>query len=389
MITKDRLEGLDGFATRGPDDCATDRPVERSGHRGGKPCLTIGVPLRNEEGNIIQFLKALKAAAMQLCGDVDLETIFCVNGSTDGTEQLVRDSCDELRVSGVSPLVITSNEGKMVAQAAIARHRRYNGSICFLDADTIVDRDCLRHLWDTMDGDPSIQVAYATVVPHVGPTPSAAQKLQMMHYAVRDRIYQRKYFHGRAFILRSWDLPDFENPAWQTERQRQVIGATVDSLRLECGPQIDDVFLSRLIAHRFGLHAITEVPIARVHFVPPATFREFYFGHRRLWIEIHRLNLLFEEHRYLQTTQFEQRVDHELLRELPIRQQLQYSTYRIVEVLAKRLAQFEIRLAEWKLRELRPQWPALDSTKSFAATDASEAYQERRVSMKSPYRRTA
>lgn len=352
--------------------------------------LTIGIPLRNELGNISRFLSSLKAAASRLPGSVEIETIFCLNGSTDGTEQVLRASCGELRKCGLNPLVITSNEGKMIAQGTIARNRQYDGPICFLDADVIVDRDCLRMLWETMEGDASIQVVYATVVPDVGPRPSAAQRFQMMHYAVRDRIYQRKYFHGRTFIIRSWDVPDFENAAWQSDRQRRVIGANVESLRLERGPQIDDVFLSRLIAHEFGLDAIVEAPTARVRFVPPATFRDFYLGHRRLWIEIHRLNLLFEEHRYLQTAHFEQRLNCEQWRRLPMPRRLQYFAYRIAEVLAKRLARCEIRLAEWSLRELRPQWPALASTKSFAPSDECQPDQQvSRLSMKVPYRRTA
>ena len=376
--------------TRGGPRLQSEHRATATGVPGVPQHLTIGIPLRNELGNIRRFLSSLKVAALRLPSNVEIETIFCLNGSTDGTEQVLRASCGELQKSGLNPLVITSNEGKMVAQAAIACNQECDGPICFLDADVIVDRECLRVLWNTLAGDASIQVVYATVVPDVGPRPSAAQRFQMMHYAVRDRIYQRKYFHGRTFILRSWDVPDFEKPAWQSDRQRSVIAASVESLRLERGPQIDDVFLSRLVAHRFGLDAIVEARDARVRFVPPATFREFYLGHRRLWIEIHRLNLLFEEHRYLQTDHFEQRLNHAQLRRLTVWQRLQYSAYRIAEVLAKRLAHCEIRLAEWNLQELRPQWPALASTKSFTASDESQPVQRAgRSSTNVPYRRTA
>jgi len=90
--------------------------------------------------------------------------------------------------------------------------------------------------------------------------------------------------------------------------------------------------------------------------------RDFYAGLRRLRIEIHRQDLLFEEHRYLQVN-FAKPIDRSALRGLPVWLRCMHSVYRFTEAAAKKVAEGEILMADWGLRELGPLWPPLASTK--------------------------
>src|SRR5450759_2868517 len=271
-------------------------PTRSGGDMGS--LLTIGVPLRNEAANIGRFLSSLVLATAHLPDGTEVELVLCLNGSTDNTERVVLGLRGALESAGLRVTILRSSEGKVAAQGQIARHRTFSGPICFLDADTVLDEFCLAALWHALNSNSSLRVAYAKVVPLFGLEPSAIQRLQMMHYRIRDLVYVRRYFHGRAFIVRSWDLPDYTTDDWQTELQRRLCtDRRYLGFHLERGPQIDDVFLSRYIIHQFGRDSVREVREATVSFAPPSSIRDFYAGHRRLWLEIFRLDKLFPEHR--------------------------------------------------------------------------------------------
>lgn len=53
--------------------------------------LTIGVPVYNEAKSLPHFLKTLISAINKL-SDLELEIIFCVNGCSDNSLDIIRNS---------------------------------------------------------------------------------------------------------------------------------------------------------------------------------------------------------------------------------------------------------------------------------------------------------
>ena len=165
--------------------------------------LTIGIPVRNEEKTLNEFIYSLQAAVEILDESITVETIVCLNGSSDNSEQIIDDLIEELADSRLKLQKIHSAEGKINAQNAIFRARQLSSFICFLDADILLDENCLVALWDTIIAESSLQVAYARVQPISAEHKTLVEWLQSIHYKHPEILTPRKYFHGRGYMLRS------------------------------------------------------------------------------------------------------------------------------------------------------------------------------------------
>lgn len=273
--------------------------------------LTIGVPVHNEEAALPAFFESLVKAINELPRSVDVEVIFCLNGSTDGSEKLLREHTGgSTRMSNMQ--IIESQAGKMNAQQEIVAKRGFKGPICFADSDIVMEPNTLRALMQKIESDPKCQVAYAHVEPYYDGAQAKNDATQFSdilftHYNYRKFQPSRNYFHGRTFMLRDSSMLEDINKDLD-ERVKRVANEEnpwyVTHLGLDKGPLVDDIYLSRAIVHEHGVGAISEVADARIWFHPPSRIEDYFRVIERTQAEIKRLDLLYPEHAYIQDTVF-------------------------------------------------------------------------------------
>lgn len=318
--------------------------------------LTIGVPIRNEEESLPTFTKSLKQSIDILNIEYPsllVETIFCINGTTDKSADIL-----SLILSGGSlnnTQVIYSEQGKINAILEITKKRKSSqGPICFIDADVELDQYCILNLYNDLVFNTDIFLAYSSVIPKSNKTFSFIQKIQHAHYSLRYNVSPRKYFHGRAYIMRS-DVLLKEIP------KKMNAGCW----NLNEGPYVDDIYLSRLVVHTFGLSSIKENRISKLYFLPPQSLKDFYLGQRRLMFEIKRLNMLYPEHIYIQKIHFKKRVNWSYFLKIKPHHFISYLPYYTLEEIVKAVVRFEMYMITLHIIKCKKIWKPLKSTKKW------------------------
>src|SRR5262249_50307256 len=96
---------------------------------------------------------------------------------------------------------------------------------------------------------------------------------------------QRKHLHGRAFLIKEWNVPRVSPPLFA-----------------------DDIFISCDLLLRYGERSIKPCPEAKVYFHQISTIGDFYGAYKRRWSELKkclRMNMCF---RLLPADQLNRRV---------------------------------------------------------------------------------
>jgi len=255
--------------------------------------LTIGIPVKNEENTISSTLKALDRAIRYLDKRVPIETIVCLNGTTDNTQAIIENRKNRAFCKRLNLSIVRSRAGKLLAERKIARVRKLHGFILYCDADTIIDKRAVKELYSSICKNDELRVACAKVLPIFNKPLNNFQKIMKAYYEMRYLLPVRGCFHGRMFIVR--DADDVLEQYDIAERIKRVPRNTVRKLYLDKGPICDDIVLSAAIVHKYGQHAIQRVHTAKVYFYPPANRYDFFLGVRRYTIEMQRINTLFPE----------------------------------------------------------------------------------------------
>ena len=325
--------------------------------------LTIGVPVRNESRTLERFIHSLKKSVDFLPVHLIVETIICINGSTDGSEKIAKQLVRDYQGSRLNLFVVYSQEGKMEAQRAILTLRHLQDLVAFFDADVAVHRQCLLNLWKTMEENPQVQVAYARVKAFNLGYETIVEWIESVHYAFPNLLASRKYFHGRGYFFRPVELfflSSFEREEFCALAAKKHL----PWLRLDIGPLVDDIHLSRVLADRYGIESIREVRDAIVEFTAPRTLRDFYHGQRRMLIEIRRLDMLYPRLAYLQK-RFERKPDRDWLRQMKPDVRLHHFLYRFMERCIRILVRINIFLSDHFSGKRRDFWVPLESTKEI------------------------
>jgi glycosyltransferase involved in cell wall biosynthesis len=322
-----------------------------------KNSLTIGVPVRNESRTLERFIKSLKDSVDLLPVHLAVETIICINGSTDGSEEIARRLVQKYSGSRLNISVVHSKEGKMEAQRTVLLSRHLHGMTAFFDADTIVRRHCLLHLWNAMEENLQLKVAYSSVKALNHGYETIVEWIESVHYAFPHFLTPRKYFHGRGYFIRPTELFFLDD-----EKREQVKQLRHKWMRLDAGPIVDDIHLSRVLVQRYGPESIQEVYNAIVEFTAPRTITDFYHGQRRLLIELRRLDALFPEHAHLHKD-FERKPDRKQLRQASFDVRFHHFLYRFMEKCIRIIVRIEIFLLVCFRGRLENFWIPLKSTK--------------------------
>jgi hypothetical protein len=328
--------------------------------------LSIGVPARGENATLLPCLQALRAAVLRLGSTIQVETLVCLNGPPDGSDDTITKVLRDPAYHPLNLRLLHSPEGKISAEAEIHKQRQLHGYLCFLDADCKVDPNCFAALVRAMETNPSVQVAYAKGSPLRHPRRTLIERLQSIHYRNSDLLTERRYLHGRCFIQRQWFLPEF-NPRQPPVRDRIAVCTRRlrTLLQLELGPLVDDIYLSRLLTYQYGPGAIMEVPGARVRYTAPRSLHDVFFARRRVLLENRRLDILFPELAHLQPLYFNRSTNLPAYNRLRLRHRAHYRLYCSVLRLIDLTVCMQIRLAQHGLFQVAETWVPLGTTKAL------------------------
>ena len=320
---------------------------------------TVGVPCRDEGQDFGLFACGLRDAMKDFEANVPVEVIICVNGSREGFSKELLSILQQTGLADFDVRVISSIEGKLNAMKAIVKHRMRIGYLAFVDSDVVLAPNVLRLLWETLETDHTCMVSYGQPVPVFPAEPNTIHRLSRVHYALRERAYRRLYFHGRTFMLREWFFDD-PNPL------ADLHSSAAKRLKLERGPLVDDIAMSRMAVARWGKDAIREVPQANVYFDPPDDLRGLYAGVLRVTVELRRLDCLYPQHAHLQRDVFANVWRREGLRRFSWKVRTLHAAHRALHASLRCVAQAHVLAVTYGVLRLDTLWIRVPGTKSFA-----------------------
>lgn len=223
----------------------------------------LGVCAHNEASTIVATLSSIVQSASQEAESFEWLLMVCANGCTDGTAGVVEQWMRDQRDARIT-LCELEDPNLVEAQRAIVTwfRRQRTDLFGFFDADILVAPDCIpRMVEEAADG--SVQAVYATSLPF--PAPDETLVARVLNQYDRDRrvFTQRKHLHGRAFLLRDWQVPRSTPPILA-----------------------DDIFISCDLLLRHGEHSIRACREANVLFHQISSVEDFYQAFRRRRIEL-------------------------------------------------------------------------------------------------------
>jgi glycosyltransferase involved in cell wall biosynthesis len=245
-----------------------------------KSRIQIGITARNEEVTIGETLSSLLTAIHRAENETPFlfDPVVILDDCADRTGEIAR---------GLGVRTLASTGRIVEAQRHLAGAKPF---VVFCDADIFIEQPALVALCRTMLDNAALQVAYAAKTPLPPRSRSLLAEALYCYNRVNGFQHERRYFNGRFFAIRDWQVPTLAE--LQPRLARLPVNRFYD---FHAGMRIDDIYLSRDILRRYGPDAIREVPAARIHFRPPESFGGMYQTYRRMRLEIERLNILFPE----------------------------------------------------------------------------------------------
>jgi thymidylate kinase len=244
--------------------------------------IAIGVCARNEESSIIQMLDSSLLSILKNSDSGEFYIFICANGCNDQTIPLIQSW--QIKNSLVHSDLLIINEANLIeSQRMIVDKAKEQGfwSVIFLDADIIVDENCITELIKNST-DNNVKAAYAVSIPIKRNKPSVIEKSLDLYDTSTNVFSERKHLHGRTFLIKTeaWDIPT-TNP--------KLIA--------------DDIYLSFYLLKNFGCGSIKKVSTAKVYFNQVSSYPDFYNAFRRRSIEINKCFTLFPEFKSLPSDQ--------------------------------------------------------------------------------------
>lgn len=277
-----------------------------------KPDLYYCIAAYNEEDHIEDCLDSL----VQQDFGGNLETIVCLNGCTDKTEEKVSEAREKYGQLAIQ--IIHSEKGIAFAQNAIVQSvTNKSVPLLFVDADVSLDTQCAGILYSELDENSPLIVAGAWPVPKKPETMDHWESFlfHVLHaranypeaeVSVHDvsqfkrfvdehsqpnipADFEKKskiYFHGRAFMVRNADFYDIPTR----------------------GDVCDDTYMPNLIHTEHGPGTIRTRYDALAFYNPYLSLREHFKIYRRIFLDLRNIdktNELFRESREMERTRLD------------------------------------------------------------------------------------
>ncbi|GFZ79762.1 hypothetical protein GCM10011531_07100 [Aquaticitalea lipolytica] len=250
--------------------------------------ITIGIAARNEENTIINCLDSIIKSTKKASLSIRFEIIIVLNGCNDDTEKLVNEYAYFQDDKNICFKILKSQEGQIYAHKEVWKSKSNDNFIIFLDADIILNENCIASLINEMEQNKNLEIAWAKCISHKK-AKSTIEKIINLPDFYPEMRKEQNYFTGRAFAIRN-DRISILDKTFKAKRYIE------NYLRLKDGPMIDDVFLSKSILYHKGKDVIKQCDLAVVYFNPITNLYDFYLSQRRTAIECIRLDILFPEY---------------------------------------------------------------------------------------------
>lgn len=269
------------------------------------------IPARNEGRKILECLSSLNSQSIRL----EPETIVCVNGCSDRTEDVVRKAALKFRKLRIR--IVKSEKGKSLAQNAIVKSvKDRRKPLVFVDADTVLDKDCVRILLKELKDNRKLIIVGAWALPS---RPLRMSLWQSFLYSV---LHVRAFFPEAEVSVN--DVSAFKSFAFESpqplvspefeSRSKIFIHGRAFALRNagffalpEDRDFADDTFLPNFIHSKFGPGVIRTRFDALVYYQPYLSLKKHFFTYWRVFLDKRRLDSLFPESRRMEATRLDWR----------------------------------------------------------------------------------
>ncbi|MFH1455278.1 MAG: hypothetical protein ABIF22_03095 [bacterium] len=243
--------------------------------------IAIGICARNEESSIIPMLDSLILSIPNNLNN-KFHIFICANGCSDQTIPLIQSW--QMKNSLINSDLFIIDEANLVESQRIIVEKSkklHFESIIFLDADIILDRNCISELIKNSINE-NVQAVYAVSIPTQRKKQSLIEKILNLYDTSSEMFSLRKHLHGRAFLIKTeaWNVPE-TNP--------KLIA--------------DDIYLSFYLLQKYGERSIKKVDTAKIYFHQISSYSDFYNTFRRRQIEINKCFVLFPDFKMLPHSQ--------------------------------------------------------------------------------------
>ena len=310
-----------------------------------KSHIHLGITAKNEEATIGETLSSLLAAIRRAETEALLlfDPVVILDDCTDRTGEIAH---------RLGIRTIASTGGIVEAQRHLSGAKPF-AVLC--DADIFIEEPALAALCRTMLDNPALQVAYAAKTPLPPRSRSLLAGALYCYNRVNGFQHERRYFNGRFFAIRDWQVPTLAE--LQPRLARLPVNRFYD---FHAGMRIDDIYLSRDLLQRHGPDAIREVPGARIHFRPPESFAGMYQTYRRMRLEIERLDILFPE---TKPAHQQRGYDWVAVRRAPTRDRVLWRAFRLALGICMARYAVERFYYQYFATDFCPAWPPILESK--------------------------
>lgn len=301
--------------------------------------IVIGICIKNEESSIIPMLDSLLISILKDSKN-DFFVFLCANGCNDQTIPLIKGW--QNKNSQISSKLFILTEGNLIeAQRLIADKAKKLEieNVIFLDADIIVEENCIGELVKNSLGD-EIKTSYAVSVPIQRKNQTLIEKSLNLYDTSPGVFSKRKHLHGRTFFIKTeaWNIPK-----------------TIPKLIA------DDIYLSFSLLETFGCRSIKKVSSAKVFFNQIRTYKDFYNSFRRRSIEINKCFALFPSFKNLPENQ----VNRKFLWNRLIKENFVNIFLWIFLISLKKIAKIQFKIESFFGIEENNHWKVIGTSKKF------------------------
>lgn len=299
---------------------------------------TIGICARNEESSIIQMLDSLTISILKDSNNTEFNILFCANGCSDQTIPLIKNW--QAKNNQINSKLFILEEGNLIeSQRLIVSESKKLGSenIIFLDADVVVDKNCINELIRNSFNNDTKSV-YAVSIPIQRKKQSLIEKTLNLYDTSNNIFSERKHLHGRTFLIKTdtWNIPE-----------------TLPKLIA------DDIYLSFYLLQTFGDKSIKKITTAKVYFNQIKTYTDFYNSFKRRSVEINKCFALFPKFKLLPSDQVNRKFLWSKLNQEPLKNILKW----LYLIFLRKIAKLQFKVESFFGLEENNQWVITKTSK--------------------------